>query len=317
MTASSSAVWSRFSPPSNLMGMCRQCGSWSVAGHNHRKVIGRDPICASQYYMGLESWPVRKRFIKDHVWRGISKLAVCDKRTQTGMSCYHSPLMLAGQSLSSKHLDLHICSPVGILATVRGCNILGLICWYLDVDMLMTGKNVSEVTLLCVVWGVTLGLVQSTLLPDVTAVIIGVSCASLKSLYLSQKLECALYTWTDQPASFPEVTNETGVQCEGQLIARLRSLCCSVKVCMHIVHVNFNFPFVFGPKVGLRIIRECVLIDLPSVLWSCWLGGRKGIRPVKKLSGGVLAWLSVWSKVQICIWPSWCHSLSLASVKSR
>ena len=39
----------------------------------------------------------------------------------------------------------------------------------------------------------------------------------------------------------------------------------------------------------------------------------------KKLSGGVLAWLSVWSKVQTCIWPSWCfcHSLSLAPVKSR
>ena len=39
----------------------------------------------------------------------------------------------------------------------------------------------------------------------------------------------------------------------------------------------------------------------------------------KKQSGGVLAWLSVWSKVQTCIWPSWCHchSLSLASVKSR
>jgi len=33
----------------------------------------------------------------------------------------------------------------------------------------------------------------------------------------------------------------------------------------------------------------------------------------------VLAWLSVWSEVQSCIWPSWCHchSLSLASVKSR
>ena len=39
----------------------------------------------------------------------------------------------------------------------------------------------------------------------------------------------------------------------------------------------------------------------------------------KKLSGGVLAWLSVWSEVQTCIWPSWCHchSLFLASVKSR
>ena len=59
---------------------------------------------------------------------------------------------------------------------------------------------------------------------------------------------------------------------------------------------------------------------MPSVLWHCWLGGRKGIRPVKNfLSGVVLAWLSVWSEMQTCIWPSWCHchSLSLASVKSR
>jgi len=37
------------------------------------------------------------------------------------------------------------------------------------------------------------------------------------------------------------------------------------------------------------------------------------------LSGGVLAWLSVWSEVQTYIWPSWCHChwLFLASVKSR
>jgi len=30
-----------------LIGTCRQRGSRSVAGHNHRKVIGRDAICAS------------------------------------------------------------------------------------------------------------------------------------------------------------------------------------------------------------------------------------------------------------------------------
>jgi len=36
--------------------------------------------------------------------------------------------------------------------------------------------------------------------------------------------------------------------------------------------------------------------SLPSVLWRCWLGGRKGIQPVKKLSGGLLVWLSVWSE---------------------
>jgi len=33
---------------------------------------------------------------------------------------------------------------------------------------------------------------------------------------------------------------------------------------------------------------------LPSVLWHCWLGGRKGIRPVKKWEdGGGGHWL-VW-----------------------
>ena len=48
-----------------------------------------------------------------------------------------------------------------------------------------------------------------------------------------------------------------------------------------------------------------------------WAAGRAF--SCKKLSGGVLTWLSVWSEVQTCTWPSQCHchSLSLASVKSR
>jgi len=49
------------------------------------------------------------------------------------------------------------------------------------------------------------------------------------------------------------------------------------------------------------------------------VGWHEGHPACKKLSGGVLTWLSVWSEMQTCIWPSWCHchSLSLASVKSR
>ena len=49
------------------------------------------------------------------------------------------------------------------------------------------------------------------------------------------------------------------------------------------------------------------------------IGWQEGHLACKKLSSGVLVWLSVWSEVQTCIWPSWCHchSLSLASVKSR
>ena len=49
------------------------------------------------------------------------------------------------------------------------------------------------------------------------------------------------------------------------------------------------------------------------------VGRQEGHPACKKLSSVVLAWLYVWSKVQTCIWPSGfhCHSLSLASVKSR
>ena len=88
---------------------------------------------------------------------------------------------------------------------------------------------------------------------------------------------------------------------------------------------NNNLNWVDFCTGWLRVNVLIVLLSVsfsafvPSVLWRCWLGGRKGIRPLKKLSRGVLAWLSVWSKVQTCIWPSWCHchSRCLASVKSR
>ena len=62
----------------------------------------------------------------------------------------------------------------------------------------------------------------------------------------------------------------------------------------------------------------CITILAFSAL-TLLVGWQEGHPACKKLSGGVLAWLSAWSEVQTCIWPSWCHchSLSLASVKSR
>ena len=50
-----------------------------------------------------------------------------------------------------------------------------------------------------------------------------------------------------------------------------------------------------------------------------FVGRQEGHPACKKLRGGVLAWSSVRSEVQTCIWPSWCHchSLSVAPVKSR
>jgi len=46
--------------------------------------------------------------------------------------------------------------------------------------------------------------------------------------------------------------------------------------------------------------RKTVVVVVVVVIHCC-LGSSKGIWPVKKLSGGMLAWLYVWGKVQICL----------------
>ena len=66
------------------------------------------------------------------------------------------------------------------------------------------------------------------------------------------------------------------------------------------------------------LCRSYAFSAMSSVLWRCWLGGRKGIRPVKNWVMG--CWCGyVWNEVQTCIWPSGCHchSLSFASEISR
>jgi len=75
-------------------------------------------------------------------------------------------------------------------------------------------------------------------------------------------------------------------------------------------------------KFGDLVLRT---FSVPLVLWHCWLGVRKSIRPVKIewWDVGLLVWLFVWSKVQIvCLSSSWCQChpktpSSLASFKSR
>jgi len=44
------------------------------------------------------------------------------------------------------------------------------------------------------------------------------------------------------------------------------------KEILTIIHITF---------IWLHDFISNVLVPLPSVLWRCWLGGRKGIRPVK------------------------------------
>ena len=84
------------------------------------------------------------------------------------------------------------------------------------------------------------------------------------------------------------------------------------------VMISSIIYYVYGANDVCCEVWYYFLSDSSSAL-TLLVGRQEGHPACKKLSGGVLAWLSAWSEVQICIWPSWyhCHSLSLASVKSR
>jgi len=77
-------------------------------------------------------------------------------------------------------------------------------------------------------------------------------------------------------------------------------------------HVQYGFTVAFSALTWPSVLTGLQCFN--AVGWR-----QEGHPACKNLSGGVLAWLSVWSEVQTCIWPSCCHchSLSLASVKSR
>ena len=58
----------------------------------------------------------------------------------------------------------------------------------------------------------------------------------------------------------------------------------------------------------------------PSLLqWCCWLGGKKGIRPVKTewWGTGVVICLLCSEVQMICIWSSWCHCHPTISCSSK
>jgi len=76
----------------------------------------------------------------------------------------------------------------------------------------------------------------------------------------------------------------------------------------------------FIDTVSLVSIVYLYNIAQPIIAFSALmlLGGRKAIQPVKKMSGEVLAWLSVWSKMQmICIWSDNAHCLPIISCSSK
>ena len=71
-----------------------------------------------------------------------------------------------------------------------------------------------------------------------------------------------------------------------------------VKVECHLCQVAITGVIPFGMRVPVAVWQLCKL------LYPCYFGRQEGHPACKKLSGGVLAWLSVWSEVQTGIWPS-------------
>ena len=84
----------------------------------------------------------------------------------------------------------------------------------------------------------------------------------------------------------------------------------NIECCSFFVHLVFLFYYLFS-------VLFCLFCAFSAL--TVFFGQQEGNPACKRLSGGVLMWLSVWSEVQTYMWPSWCHChpLSLASVKSR
>ena len=89
---------------------------------------------------------------------------------------------------------------------------------------------------------------------------------------------------------------------------------------LHFYCLFLLFVWLLFVKKLRQFLSVCmILVIFAFSALTLLIGWQEGHPACKKLSSGLLAWLSAWSEVQTCIWPSWCHchSLSLASVKSR
>jgi len=69
------------------------------------------------------------------------------------------------------------------------------------------------------------------------------------------------------------------------------------------VMISSIIYYVYGANDVCCEVPYYFLSDSFSAL-TLLVGRQEGHPACKKLSGGVLVWLSAWSEVQICIWPS-------------
>jgi len=68
---------------------------------------------------------------------------------------------------------------------------------------------------------------------------------------------------------------------------------------MSIIYTAISYYGIFYALVLVIIKTSVAFSALTLLVWR-----QEGHPACKKQSGGVLAWLSVWSEVQTCIWPS-------------
>jgi len=134
----------------------------------------------------------------------------------------------------------------------------------------------------------------------------------------------AVHVLTDSPDS---TANEVRIHPAVPSICRAMSRCSTHFTLATAVKFSWNpkesisiFPEIQGKFSLLHLMINWsatirTISKLPSVLWRCWLGGRKGTRPVK----------TEWWGAGVVIYMEWgadlhhlchCHSLSVASIKS-
>ena len=68
-------------------------------------------------------------------------------------------------------------------------------------------------------------------------------------------------------------------------------------------HALYTSILVTGALAVNHFLQHFILLKAFSAL-TLLVGRQEGHPACKKQSGGVLAWLSVWSEVQTCIWLS-------------
>jgi len=111
-------------------------------------------------------------------------------------------------------------------------------------------------------------------------------CASLCSSILSCSYTTRTHTTTLRPTA-------QGLNWGDPNGSQIRHLLFEIHYLKQILYLTTEIRHLYvGIHRSAQFIFEYFLYALPSVLWRCWLGSRKGIRPVKNGVGVVGFWRS-------------------------